>query len=436
MGKSKNKQTLLDTLQNNCMVLSLSITLSEPTEEELDVFSEIFCDQKLFPFSISVYLLCLSGMNEHAARDMVAKVARILCQVSSLCLLSAYTSMTSFTFEIGREVVELLRESSKLENLYLSFPSYEPEASVMLLSALSEKMTSSSLTLLSLSGSLGNSMTVASALGDMVEKNTILKSLYLRSHLGANSCLSVAKSLKRNSALADLALSGNDMTSCSYVLFNSLQTNSSLTSIDLALSGLEVKPHVSQMAEMLNVNSALKDLIAGGPAFDCEEIAHVLSKKHSLNSLVLNFTKIGAEQGLAIAIILKGNQSIRRLTLSIDFISVEGATLIAESFRFNHTLRQIYVPGASSVVGPNAAAAFSVGLRSNGSISSFPDICKEVDAVCERNGAAHRRAKKSVVTLLSLRQFRKTSLNAVPKEVVSIISCWLWKSRTDFGRWA
>jgi hypothetical protein len=232
------------------------------------------------------------------------------------------------------------------------------------------------------------------------------------------------------------------------VIALSLRSNSVITWLNLS-SNKDVGARGAQaLAEMLCVNTVLKELYLFGCSIGDEGARHLavaLQRNRMLQELDLCENGI-THKGAAFAAVLPFNQTLKRLSLSFNPLGDDGVEALAKAVPHSG-LREMVLHrvqfgerGCAALVemlkngsrlreletDDDHWPALEEGFRCNGWLLGFAPA-----QYLERNKAMHLRARKSVYTLLLIRKLRRTVLSSFPKEVVRDVARFLYSTRGE-----
>ncbi len=276
------------------------------------------------------------------------------------------------------------------------------------------------------------------ALRDALERNSTLTELLLvRSGLGPKGGINLAAGLFINSSLKIVDLVGNDiMADGGQAIGEALKTNKTLQELNLRWNriGCGGDRGILSMANSLRDNVGLRKLDMSVNELYCEgaiAFGKALGFNQSLVDLSLERNEIGLSGALALAEALKLNTNLERLVLSGNpMIGDDGAAAIGRSLSehkvgksalkvlemvscgvgmkaakaFGHTLKQEDLSLSSlrfekNKIGPEGAAAISVGLGDN---TSLRHLNLSRNGIQAKGGSALALALRKNSTLHSL----------------------------------
>lgn len=165
----------------------------------------------------------------------------------------------------------------------------------------------------------------------------------------------IADALTTNKTLKTLILRSNNVGDKVKYLCESLQSNSTLTFLDLANIGLD--------------NSGLKHLGAA------------LAKNSALKSLNIQRNKIGSD-GLDAFFGAKGlssNSTLTYLNLNVNSIGPKGASAVADLLKANASLQTLYL--ANNALGDKGIESLATGLASNKTLTNLDLHLNEISSV-------------------------------------------------------
>ncbi|XP_063079925.1 protein phosphatase 1 regulatory subunit 37 [Engraulis encrasicolus] len=180
--------------------------------------------------------------------------------------------------------------------------------------------------------------------------------------------------LKKNSVLEELSLSGNDLNSYqdSMQLGELLKNNRSLRTLDLS-HNLIADAGLEEICEGLkSEHSGLKILMLLNNQITCagmEHMANVLPQLKVLESLTLDRNALYNEGIHMLKEPLMRNRSILRLGLAYTHITCEGAVALAEYIAESRQIRQVDARGNAILCG--GLMAVSLALRVSNSLVSL-----------------------------------------------------------------
>lgn len=171
-------------------------------------------------------------------------------------------------------------------------------------------------------------------------------------------------------------------------------------------------------------------------------IANALLHENNKNMTNLNLSSNGyTSEGLqCVASMLKSNTTLRILHLS-NLTNESDITQLADALSVNHHLKQLHLHGGNSFDWKNKS--FKDGqmhlfdaVKRNGTLVQCRGVSVEVEELCEKIQMAHGLTLRTIVLLLCIRRFRRSTLSYIPKDVVSIIGRQLWHTRVLTDVWA
>lgn len=185
-------------------------------------------------------------------------------------------------------------------------------------------------------------------IGGALKKNTSLQILDLQDNLCLESMdtsgtKKLAESLEVNSTLTSLNLKNCGLDSgTAYLIFKSLGTNSSLTNLDLSQNSIKMGftyVNLSTIESQLTLNSIV-----------VPSSAQTLPSNRSLTSLNLSDNLLTDKDVSGLVDALKGNSALRSLDLSGNKFSPQVERLFLEVFTENQSLTTFNLDGVNEVV--------------------------------------------------------------------------------------
>jgi hypothetical protein len=183
---------------------------------------------------------------------------------------------------------------------------------------------------------------------DALRVNTALLTLDLSNNFFNDAgATQLAACLHANATLREVNLSSNDIgVAGATKLAECLRSNTALTSLDLGCNRIG-DAGATQLAECLHSNAALANLILSSNSIGnagATQLAGCLRNNATLTRLDLVMNDISAESAGHLAECLHANATLTELILSCnDGIGDAGATQLAESLRFNATLKSLHL---------------------------------------------------------------------------------------------
>lgn len=293
--------------------------------------------------------------------------------------------------DLATEVISVLPDHAALESIRLRRVGFFDVGAINLSQVLAFNTTLKSVTL----DSCSISDSGAAALASVLAKNRHLTDLNLKfNNIGPEGAAHMAEMLKSNSTLTKLDLTFNDLrASGQLALLQALSLNQSLTDWTTCVSNEDMS---SALAQVLSQNSSLARLDASNSTFGLESqlIFDSLKGNRNIKSLKLRQNNLISSTAFMIADMLRVNQALEDLDLDVNSnISNEGCAAICEALQTNQTLTSLRVsdaPGlfsfanlvknnqylhtlAISIEGatPTWAQTMADSLRSNSSLRSL-----------------------------------------------------------------
>ncbi|KAH3767963.1 leucine-rich repeat protein [Pelomyxa schiedti] len=211
----------------------------------------------------------------------------------------------------------------------------------------------------------------AVALAASLKINKSLQSLNLRFNKIANvGAVALGMALKLNTTLTLLDLGGNSIEDQgASAIAAGLSANPSLKKLNLRLNKLGDTSAVL-FAEALSNTHTLEEIFLGcNPeitSVGCTAIADALkdSTGHSLKKLDLQGLKMGRDGTLAVADMLRKNNSLQHLIIDLGSDSLEECDAIAQAIQSNTSLTELY-PGNIAQVNQKILTAIAQTLHVN-----------------------------------------------------------------------
>lgn len=275
----------------------------------------------------------------------------------------------------------------------------------------------------------------AKELGSSFVKNDTLEQIsFLGNSLDSFGSSAILDSFARHPALVELFFQNEFMDSvATSSLGKMLQSNHKLKLLDLSNCALGNEGAVAIGNALGGSNQTLQQIILHccDIKFDgAKVLLEKLQKNHTLKSLDLTQNELTNAISEVVAALIRTNKSIFELFLGYVGLKEEGIFAIGEALKFNDTLTSAFFESPAAV----STASFVDALSLNGSLTDFYG-CVGIDEIVKRNVSMHFQTSCCVEMLLSIRRFRPSELNCMPKDVVKIIAQYLWATKTDVKGW-
>lgn len=167
-------------------------------------------------------------------------------------------------------------------------------------------------------------------------------------------------------------------------------------------------------------------------------LSHVLRVNRILTTIKLQNNCIRYHGAYDIAMALRANRTLTSLDLQGNDFQYKGLHCITEALRYNRSLVSISLTGITpiqysikvlrDVLQHNFSLCYAFGVNLDEKNAGY--LIRNIDQ--------HNRVRRSVITLIALRQFctRKTDwFFFVPLDVVKRIAEYLWSTRLDHEVW-
>ena len=174
--------------------------------------------------------------------------------------------------------------------------------------------------------------------------------------LSVANVIVLANSLKCNTTVTELNLSGNDIGDADAGLADLLKSNNTLTKLNFSHNAIGEAGASQLVAGLKQGNTTLTDLdlannnIGDGGA-TC--LADALKSNKTLTNLSLSHNNIGDKGATSLANVLKEYNNVLVLDLSSNNVREDGAKRLIDALRYNKILSQLDLRGNNSI-GKNA----------------------------------------------------------------------------------
>ena len=224
-------------------------------------------------------------------------------------------------------------------------------------------------------------------LATALQTNHSLTSLDLSSNeVGAAGASALANALQNNQSLTYLYFHYNQVGDAgASALANALQNNHSLTSLNLSFNKVGAAG-ASALATALQTNHSLTSFYlysnevgdAGASA-----LANALQNNQSLTKLDLRNNQVGDAGASALANAIQYNHSLTYFSLWYNQVGDAGASALANAIQNNHSLTSLNLQ--TNKVGDAGASALATALQTNHSLTSLNLSSNEVGDAAKRS---------------------------------------------------
>ena len=159
-------------------------------------------------------------------------------------------------------------------------------------------------------------------------------------------CTTLAETIKRNSTITHLNLSGNLLGLGDYTaLAEAIKQNSTIRQLDLSRTNSGLRDCYIVLADAIKHNSTITHLNLSCNSFglgDCTALAEAIKQNSTIRQLDLSGTNIGLrDRTIVLADAIKHNSTITHLNLSCNLLELGDCSALAEAIKHNSTIRHL-----------------------------------------------------------------------------------------------